>query len=196
MIRNAPIMLALVSLALASAPLAAAQPPVGPPTGPPRTAPQSPPPTPSRVDYAGFAALTAQLQTVRAQRLVSLHQFWAMAGDPDTLILDARSRDAFARGHIRGAVNLPLTDFTVQSLARTIGDPHRRLLIYCNNNFINATAPVVTKSVRLALNIQTFINLHGYGYDNVYELAEAVDFNSPRVRWVRSDDPPPPASGA
>jgi len=44
---------------------------------------------------------------------------------------------------------------------------------------------VVTKSIRLALNIQTFINLHGYGYGNVYELAEAVDFNSPRVRWVR-----------
>jgi hypothetical protein len=108
-----------------------------------------------------------------------------MASEADTLILDARSRDAFARGHIAGAVNLPLTDFTAQSLAATIGDPNRRLLIYCNNNFVNNTDPVVTKQLRLALNIQTFINLHGYGYANVYELSEAVDFNDPRVRWVK-----------
>jgi len=161
---------ALLAIALASAPLAAAA---------------DAPPTPSRVDYAGFALLTADLQVDRTTHLVSLDRFWAMAGEGDTLILDARSRDAFARGHIAGAVNLPLTDFTAQSLAETIGDPHRRLLIYCNNNFVNDTDPVVTKQVRLALNIQTFINLHGYGYANVYELSEAVDFNDPRVRWVK-----------
>jgi hypothetical protein len=163
---------ALLAIALASAPLAAAA---------------DAPPTPSRVDYAGFALLTANLQADRTTHLVSLDRFWAMAGEGDTLILDARSRDAFARGHIAGAVNLPLTDFTAQSLAKTIGDPNRRLLIYCNNNFVNNTDPVVTKQLRLALNIQTFINLHGYGYANVYELSEAVDFNDPRVRWVRGD---------
>jgi hypothetical protein len=165
MIRNA-----LRTVALACAPLAAAA---------------ATPSIPSKVDYAGFAVLTADLQADRATHLVSLDRFWAMAGEGDTLILDARSRDAFARGHIAGAVNLPLTDFTAQSLAETIGDPNRRLLIYCNNNFVNNTDPVVTKQLRLALNIQTFINLHGYGYANVYELSEAVDFNDPRVRWVK-----------
>jgi len=163
---------AALVLALASAPLAARA----------ETAP-----TPSKVDYAGFAALTAELQADRATHLVSLDRFWALAGERHTLILDARSRDAFARGHIEGAVNLPLTDFTAQSLAGVIGDPNRRLLIYCNNNFVNNTDPVVTKQVRLALNIQTFINLHGYGYANVYELSEAVDFNDPRVRWVKGE---------
>ncbi|HZZ87389.1 MAG TPA: rhodanese-like domain-containing protein [Caulobacteraceae bacterium] len=141
---------------------------------------------PSRVDYAGFALLAADLQAVRSAHLVGLDRFWAMAAEDGSLILDARSRDAFARGHIAGAVNLPLTDFTARSLTATIGDPHRRLLIYCNNNFVNNTDPVVTKQVRLALNIQTFINLHGYGYENVYELADAIDFNSPRAHWVRN----------
>jgi hypothetical protein len=156
---------AVVVLALAFAPLAAAA------------------HTPSRVDYAGFVLLSADLQAERARHLVGLDRFWALAGEGDTLILDARSRDAFARGHIAGAVNLPFTDFTAQSLAQTIGDPARRVLIYCNNNFVNNTDPVVTKQVRLALNIQTFINLHGYGYANVFELADAVDFRDPRVRW-------------
>jgi phage shock protein E len=143
-------------------------------------------PVPSRVDYPGFVALTADLQAERAAHLVSMDRFWQMAAEGDTLILDARSADAFARGHIAGAVNLPLTDFTAASLKRVIGDTHRRILIYCNNNFINDADPVPTKMIRLALNIQTFINLHGYGYPNVYELSEAVDFNDPKVRWVRS----------
>ena len=41
------------------------------------------------------------------------------------------------------------------------------------------------KSIQLALNIQTFINLVGYGYRNVRELNDVVDFNTPAVRWVR-----------
>jgi signal peptidase I len=43
---------------------------------------------------------------------------------------------------------------------------------------------VVIKSAPLALNIPTFINLYGYGYRNIYELGDVVDFNDPRIRWV------------
>jgi rhodanese-related sulfurtransferase len=107
-----------------------------------------------------------------------------MAARPGTLILDARSESAFAAGHISGAVNLPLTDFTAQSLARTIGRSDRPILIYCNNNFSNDRAPVMLKSIQLALNIQTFINLYGYGYRNVRELNAVIDFNDPAVHWT------------
>ena len=151
-------------------------------------------PRPSYVDYPGFAKLAGDLTATRAAHLVSLGSFFAMADAGGALILDARSADAYARGHIAGAVNLPLTDFTAASLARTIGDPARPILIYCNNNFTNNVDPVPTKAVRLALNIQTFINLEGYGYPNVYELKEAVDFNDPRVRWVK--DTPASPKGA
>lgn len=140
-----------------------------------------------QIDYRGFAALTAELEPYREARRVGLARFHAMAGEGGTLILDARSADAYARGHIAGAVNLPFTDFTDESLAQVIGpDRNRRILIYCNNNFSNDVAPVVVKSVRLSLNVPTFINLYGYGYPNIYELADIVDFNDPAVRWVRS----------
>jgi rhodanese-related sulfurtransferase len=108
-----------------------------------------------------------------------------MAREGDTLILDARSPAAYARGHIEGAVNVSFTDFTAQYLREQIGDPNRRILIYCNNNFANNAAPVVLKSAPLALNIPTFINLYGYGYRNVYELGDVVDSNDPAVHWVR-----------
>ena len=138
-----------------------------------------------QIDYPAFQALTASVAPQRAERLLAFDAFKAEAAKPGVLLLDARSKDAFARGHIAGAVNLPLTDFTATSLAAVIGaDPGRRILIYCNNNFSNHRAPVPLKSAALALKIQTFINLVGYGYPNVVELADVVDFDDPRVGWV------------
>ena len=64
-----------------------------------------------------------------------------------------------------------------------------KILIYCNNNFRNNAAPVYLKSVSLALNIQTFINLVGYGCPNVRELGDVVDFDDPKVGWVTQPSP-------
>jgi hypothetical protein len=139
----------------------------------------------TQIDYDGFQGLTREVQAYRADRLVSLAEFQRMAREPGTIVLDARSADAFAEGHVAGAVNLPFTDFTDHSLRETLRDPNVRILIYCNNNFSNNEEPVMLKRVQLALNIQTFINLYGYGYRNVYELGDVVDFNDPAVRWVR-----------
>ena len=137
------------------------------------------------IDYDGYAELTSEVAPVRRARLISLADFNHRAAKSDVLVLDARSTQAFAEGHIDGAVNLPLPDFTSEILAEIIGkNPGREILIYCNNNFTNNRRPVVTKSIQLALNIQTFINLYGYGYRNVYELGEAVDMDAPDVRWV------------
>lgn len=139
-----------------------------------------------QIDYPAFQALTASVAPQRATRLMPFDAFKAETAKPGVLLLDARSKDAFARGHIAGAVNLPLTDFTAESLAAVIGaDPNRPILIYCNNNFSNHRSPVPLKSAPLALNIQTFINLVGYGYANVHELADVVDFDDPKVGWVK-----------
>lgn len=138
-----------------------------------------------QIDYSGFETLTGQVRDYRRARLIGLDRFKREAARPGTVLLDARSAEAFARGHIEGAVNLPFTDFTAETLARVIGKKDRKILIYCNNNFKNDVPPVALKSVSLALNIQTFINLVGYGYRNVSELNEVIDFRDPRVPWVR-----------
>ena len=61
---------------------------------------------------------------------------------------------------------------------------NRPILTYCNNNFRNNAPPVVRKVITVALSIQTFINLVGYGYRNVWELNDDVDFNDSALRWV------------
>jgi len=147
------------------------------------------PPAPQRdnplIDYPGFRRLAGEVQPYRQTRLIDWAEFDRRRGQRNVLILDARSESAFRQGHIAGAVNLPLPDFNAASLARVMGRTDRPILIYCNNNFSNNREPVMTKMRPLALNIQTFIHLVGYGYRNVRELNDVVDFNDPRIHWVR-----------
>ena len=146
------------------------------------------PPLNPQIDYAGYRALVEEVQPYRRARLIDWDAF--IADGPGVLILDARSAEQFAAGHIRAAVNVPLPEFSEARLAEVIGRPDRPILIYCNNNFRNDRPPVILKTGRLALNLSTFTHLYGYGYRNVRELNDVMDFNDPRVRWVRG-----PAAG-
>lgn len=162
-------------LAAFNAPMAMSQETAPPPSAPINEA--------SGVDYSGFAALTAEVAAIREDRLLGIEDFTTRAAQPGTLILDTRSSSAFARGHIEGAVNLPFSDFTEESLNAVIGsDKNRMILIYCNNNFSDDVAPIMLKKAPLALNIPTFINLSGYGYTNIWELGDTVSVTD--VDWV------------
>ena len=133
-------------------------------TGQPAETPRNP-----QVDYAGFLQLTEQLSEYRTGRLIDLDRFNMVAKQPNAVILDTRSAAAFAQGHIHGAINIPFSDFTEEKLAKILGDKSRPVLIYCNNNFRDNVPPIVLKRAPLALNIPTFINLYGYGYENIYD---------------------------
>jgi hypothetical protein len=138
-----------------------------------------------QIDYPGYAALTLSLEDVREAHRLPFAEFLARARKDGAILLDARSESAFAAGHIEGAINLPLPDFTDEALAAALGpDKARPIYIYCNNNFSDDRAPIVTKRAPLALNIATFINLHGYGYTNVWELGGVLATNE--VPWVEA----------
>ena len=149
-------------------------------------APLAAQPVNPQIDYPGYQRLAREVRPHRQTHLVDFATFSAMARRPGVLILDARSESAFREGHLAGAVNLPLPDFTPESVRRVIGRRDRTILIYCNNNFSNNVRPVATKVIQLALNIQTYIQLYGHGYRNVYELNDVIDFNAPNVPWVRA----------
>jgi phage shock protein E len=143
------------------------------------------PPVNPNMDYDGYAALIQEVRPYRQARLLSWDAFAAAARERGVLILDARSERQFAAGHISGAVNLPLTEFSERQLAEVIGpDRNRPILIYCNNNFREDRPPVFSKAGRLAINLSTFTHLYGYGYRNVRELNDVMGMDDPRVRWV------------
>lgn len=158
---------------------------------------------PSKVDFDVFEKLTKEVKEYRKNRLVSLAVFNEYAKDKNTIILDTRSAEMYKRKHVKGAINLNFSDFTQYSLASIIRSTSTRILIYCNNNFDNdpinfATKsakpvirfPVSKKLVTLALNIPTFINLYGYGYKNVYELADYVSVFDKAIAFEGTDVTP------
>ncbi len=50
----------------------------------------------------------------------------------DLVIVDARKRSDFAKGHIDGAVSLPDTETTPESLAAVVPNKDTPVLFYCN----------------------------------------------------------------
>ncbi|WP_162559019.1 rhodanese-like domain-containing protein [Sphingorhabdus sp. EL138] len=153
-------------------------------TGQPAETPRNP-----QVDYAGFLQLTEQLSEYRTGRLIDLDRFNIVAKQPNAVILDTRSAAAFAQGHIDGAINIPFSDFTEEKLTKILGEKSRPILIYCNNNFRDNVPPIVLKRAPLALNIPTFINLYGYGYENIYELDGVTHIADPRANWTGEPSP-------
>jgi hypothetical protein len=147
---------------------------------------QVPQTAPAAVDYDGFTQLSIEVNQYRQKRLVPKSVFLKMADHPDTIILDTRSKEAFDQGHIKGAVHLNFSEFTDEKLAKTVGPKDRRILIYCNNNFIENAQPFPLKRLELALNIPTFINLYGYGYQNISELRDSVSMRDPDLQIIQS----------
>ncbi len=135
-----------------------------------------------QIDYEGFLKNAALVGELRDKRRVSEADFLKMAGEPRTVVLDARSRQKFALMHIKGATNLPMPDFTEDELAAIIPAKSTRVLIYCNNNFRQEPRAFPTKvaglrepSFAVSLNVHTFNQLYNYGYRNIYELAPVID---------------------
>ena len=139
------------------------------------------------IDYARFQKIAREVQPVREKRRLTEAQFAALAAEPGTVILDARSADKFALRHIRGAVSLPFTDFTAESLAKVIPAKDTRVLIYCNNNFLGAPRSLASKSPVASLNISTYIALATYGYTNIYELGPLLDVATAKLPFAGSE---------
>lgn len=150
------------------------------------------------IDMPGYLRLARQAAEHREPRRLTEEEFLEHSRRPGTIVLDARSRDKYEELHVRGAVSLPFTDMTVESLARLLPDRGAEILIYCNNNFANAPGPFPTKLATASLNLSTYIALYTYGYENVYELGPLVDLADSRLEFAGTEaqgTPPGAAKG-
>lgn len=133
------------------------------------------------IDYGTFQENVASVGALRASRRISELQFIRMAKQPGTVILDARSAEKYALLHVKGAKNLSLPDITEDELAKIIPSKSTRILIYCNNNFLNEPRAFPSKNIAVALNVHTFVSLNAYGYTNVYELGPLIDIGKSSI---------------
>jgi phage shock protein E len=133
------------------------------------------------IDFPQYLRIARDVEPVREKHRLTEEQFAAMAAEPGTVVLDARSADKFRMRHIKGAVNLPFTDFTAEALAKAIPTKTTRLLIYCNNNFRGAPVSLAAKRAEASLNISTYVALATYGYTNIYELGPLLDVKTTKL---------------
>jgi glyoxylase-like metal-dependent hydrolase (beta-lactamase superfamily II)/rhodanese-related sulfurtransferase len=71
------------------------------------------------------------------------------AADSDALVLDVREREAFAAGHIPGALNLPRGQLEWQA-DRQLPDPNRRILVCCGNGEMATLAAATLRELGFA----------------------------------------------
>lgn len=134
-----------------------------------------------RIDYQGFVKGAVEVGKLREKRRLTEIEFLRMASGPGTIVLDARSDDKYEMLHIKGAKHLSLTNVTAGELEKVIPDKGTRILIYCNNNFLDEPVALAQKAARASLNIYTFNTLYAYGYRNIFELGPLIDIKKSRL---------------
>jgi len=88
----------------------------------------------------------------------------------EVVLLDLRSPAAFARGHLKGAINLPLTDLTEQTLHKLVPNSDQRIVLYCDDQLVPTR--------RVALTTLGAPTARALGYAHVFRLEDL---------WLRQD---------
>jgi hypothetical protein len=133
------------------------------------------------IDYNGFQKIVETSKTERESRRLTEDAFLSAMSEKDVVVLDARSASMYGLRHIKGAVNLPFTDFTAASLAGVLPAKDVKILIYCNNNFLGSPVAFASKIAPASLNLSTYTSLKAYGYDNIYELGPLLDVAKTKI---------------
>ena len=140
-----------------------------------------------QIDYAAFERIVHASKDERESHRLTEAQFLARMRQAGVLVLDARTESRYRLRHVRGAVNLPFTEFTAQSLDAIAPDKHAPILIYCNNNFRDSPLAFAPKAAAASLNLSTYTALRAYGYANVYELGPLLAVAQTRIPFEGSE---------
>lgn len=139
------------------------------------------------IDYQAFQKIVMASAREREAHRLTEPQFLKAMTDPKVVILDARSALKYELKHIQGAVNLPFTDFTADTLAKMIPSKDVKILIYCNNNFIGSPIAFASKAPSASLNLSTYTSLKSYGYTNIFELGPLLNVQTTAIPFVGTE---------
>ncbi|PKA14203.1 sulfurtransferase [Leptospira meyeri] len=142
------------------------------------------------IDYGEFKRIVNRSEGERETHRLTEDQFLKLMSEEGVVLLDARSENRFHLLHIRGAINLPFTEFTKESLAEIIPEKKSKILIYCNNNFEGNQEAFAAKSPAASLNLSTYNSLKAYGYESIYELGPLLDVKKTLLPLVSDSQAP------
>ena len=133
------------------------------------------------IDYQEFQKIVIASASERESHRLTEEQFVKAMVDKTAVLLDARSASKYELRHIRGAVSLPFTEFTAESLAKVIPTKGTKILIYCNNNFEGSPISFASKAPSASLNLSTYTSLRSYGYTNIFELGPLLNIRTTSI---------------
>lgn len=133
------------------------------------------------IDYKEFQKIVVTSASEREFHRLTEPQFIKAMADKKAVLLDARSASKYQLRHIRGAVNLPFTEFTADSLAKVIPAKDTKILIYCNNNFEGSPVSFTSKTPAASLNLSTYTSLRAYSYTNIFELGPLLNVRTTSI---------------
>ncbi|MBN8531700.1 MAG: rhodanese-like domain-containing protein [Alphaproteobacteria bacterium] len=111
-----------------------------------------------------IAAEPSAAEPAKTEKEVGHHNYKTVTGeelaklikDKKAIVVDSRSAEDYAKGHIDGAVNLPADKVDADTLKAVSADKKAALVFYCGN----VKCPASAKSAEKA---------HGLGYTNVHK---------------------------
>ena len=133
------------------------------------------------IDSAKFQQIVTASTREREARRLKEADFIGNMKEPGVVLLDARSEARYRLLHIKGAVNLPFTEFTAETLAKVVPSKSTKILIYCNNNFLGSPTAFASKAPAASLNLSTYSSLKAYGYTNIFELGPLLNVSNTKI---------------
>jgi rhodanese-related sulfurtransferase len=91
-------------------------------------------------------------------------------GDPGIVVLDVRSRELFAEGHVAGAVNLPYAEIGGETAAATVPDG-AVAVTYCAGPHCNAATQGALRLAQLGYPVKEMIGGLDYWRRSGYPMA-------------------------
>lgn len=107
------------------------------------------------------AAQAPQGQSEAVWQTISAEEAHTMMEAGDALVVDVRTQEEFAEGHVCDAVLLPLDEITQDSVAAVVSDKAQKVLIYCRSGRRSALAAEA---------------IAGMGYEKVYDFGGIQDW--------------------
>jgi rhodanese-related sulfurtransferase len=89
------------------------------------------------------------------------------AGDPSFVVLDARGPEAYARGHVPGAISFPYRTMTAETVAARL-PAGKTVVTYCDGIHCNASTKAAARLAALGREVKEMLDgLEGWRRDGL-----------------------------